>query len=282
MKYINFDKIEQNSFMKLVKEKSKLKWKEISNFLSVSKSMVYFYLNGHSKISLDKYHKLCNLANVKPVVEDYIEIKNKTEKIKKPKLNRELSELIGILAGDGHLSNFNYEISVSGHLYLDKDYLIKYVSCLFQHLFDVNVKIKKNKNSNGMRCVVNSKLLMKYLTESFEIPVGKKKGNLHIPIQIRNKKLFLKRYLRGLFDTDGSLYLRRKNSLVISIISRDPVFLEEIRLSFIELGYSPSISGKNLYIYDQKEIKKFFNDIGSKNKKHILKYDNFINKLFIY
>jgi len=268
--------------MKLVKKKSQLKWEEIANFLKISRPMIFFYLNGHSKIPKENYQKLCSLVKIKPFIKKYIEITNKTRKIKKPsKITSSLAELIGSLAGDGHISNINYEIAISGHIKLDKEYLHKNISKIFKDLFEVNVKNKEHLATNNLRIVINSKELVEYLTTEFKLPIGKKKGRLHIPKQIKNTNKLLKNYIKGLFDTDGSVYLRRGNSLVVSIISRDPNFLEEIRSSLIKLGYDASVSGKNLYIYKQDQIRRFFFDIQPNNQKHKLKYDNFINKLSV-
>ena len=190
-----------------------------------------------------------------------------------------LAELLGVLAGDGHVSRINYEISVTCHKKLDKDYINNRVSKLFLDLFSIDAKIRESKENNVVRCSVHSKMLSEYLTTNFLIPRGKKKGKLHIPTQIRTEKELLIPYIRGLFDTDGSIYCRRKKSLVVSIISRDPVFLHEVKTCLTGLGYSPSVSGKNLYLYTQEEIKRFFREIKPANLKHLNRYDNFINKV---
>jgi DNA-binding transcriptional regulator WhiA len=153
------------------------------------------------------------------------------------------------------------------------------VSRLFRDLFEVNVKIKEQDHNNTIKSVVNSKMLSQFLTNKFKIPKGKKKGSLHIPKQILKRKKLLRPYIRGLFDTDGSFYLRRKTSMVISIASRDPPYLEEVKQALIFLNYKPSVSGKNLCVYKQEQIKLFFKEIGSSNKKHRNKYDNFIKKI---
>ena len=279
MKYINFTLNQQTFFMKQVKEKSNLTWEKIAKLLKISRSMVFFYLNDYSKIPLENYYKLCNISKIKKSKIKTIEIKNKTEEIKQiKKITQELAELIGSLAGDGHLSHHNYEIVISGHKKLDKEYLTTHIKNIFIKLFNVNVKIKIQNYSNGMRIVVNSKKLMEYLTNEFKLPIGPKKGKLHIPSKIKNNSNLLKKYIRGLFDTDGSIYLKRKNSIVTSIISRDPSFLNEVKIALTKLGYTPSVSGKNLYIYSQKEVKKFFKDIKPQNNRHTKNYDKFINQ----
>jgi DNA-binding CsgD family transcriptional regulator len=249
MEYIDFNMNKQKEFMRLVKFKSNYTWKEIARYLKINRSMVYFYLGGHSKISLKNYNMLCALAKIKRNGRSIVEINNKTKPIKILKsINNELSELLGILSGDGHISKTNYEVSVSGNLREGKDYMTKHVKGLFEKLFWCHVRIYEYRPNNNIKCIVNSKMLVEFLNKIYGLPIGKKKNRLHIPTQIMHNKSHIKNYLRGLFDTDGSVYKRRKKDLVISIIARDKVFLEEVKNGLITLGYTPSISGKNLYI----------------------------------
>jgi DNA-binding transcriptional regulator WhiA len=282
MKYINFTKTNQITFMREVKAKTNLTWEKIAQELFVSRAMIFFYLNAKSKIPENKYKLLCALANVKPEVRSYIEIYNKTKIISLPKKTSEnLAEILGALAGDGHLSHHNYEINITGHRVLDRDYITSHLAKLFNSVFDIKLKIKEQNHNTTIKGVINSKMLMKFLTKEFYIPIGKKKGRLHIPPKIFEKQKLLKAYIRGLFDTDGSVYLRREKNVVVSIISRDQQFLQEVKEAFEQLSYNPCVSGKNLYIYRQKQVKRFFEEIKSSNKKHLERYDNFINRTFV-
>jgi len=241
--------------------------------------MIFFYLNAHSKIPFKSYKKLCRLINIEPYNRPYIEINNKIKKIKKiGRVGKDLAELIGILAGDGHISLKKYEVSVSGHLKLDKEFIKFYVCNLFKKIFGIAPKIKIYVPNNNIRCVINSKKLVEYLTKKFKLPKGKKKGKLHIPLLIKKDIKLLNHYIRGLFDTDGSIYSRRKKDLVVSIISGDLRFLKEVKEGLIILGYHPSTSTKNLYIYRQNEVKKFFSEIKPSNKKHLNRYNYFYQK----
>ncbi len=277
MKYLDFSKKDQISFMRLVKERSNLKWEKIAHFLGIHRSMIFFYLNGKSKIPYENYKKLCSLAKIKQSHKSYVFIKNKIQPINKINMiDNNLAELLGILAGDGHISNINYEVCVSGHMILDKEYINKNVVFLFEKLFGLDSKLKIYKPYTHLRCCVNSKLLIEYLSKEFNLPVGKKKGNLHIPKQIIEDKLLLKYYIRGLFDTDGSVYFRRKKDIVVSIISGDLLFLNEVKNALKILGYNPCVSGKNLYLYKKEEVKRFFSEINPINKKHLDRYSNFL------
>jgi len=123
MKYINFSKNKQTLFLRLIKKKTNYSWIKLANFLEVSKSMVYFYLNEHSKLPYNHYLRLCILAKIKMESNlNLVEIKNKEEKIKLPNLSSKLAEFLGALAGDGHLNRVTYEVSISMDKDLDKNY----------------------------------------------------------------------------------------------------------------------------------------------------------------
>lgn len=197
--------------MQLVKQRSNLTWKNIANNVGINRSMIFFYLDGHSKISLDNYRRLCLIAQLRPEKIDLVEINNKAYHIRKPNtLNEDLAELVGIIAGDGHISAVNYEVSVSGNLLHDGAYIKAYVKCLFERIFSCHARIYTYKPNHNIKCIVHSKELVEYLNKRFRLPIGRKKNRLHIPKEIANNKKYLKPFIRGLFDTDGSIYQRRK------------------------------------------------------------------------
>ena len=276
MQYLLFKKGEQTNFLREVKSKLNITWLTLSNFLGIDRSMIYHYLSEHSKIPLDSYKSLCKLAKVDTKSMELIEIKNKVKPVFLPRsLTNSLAELIGIIAGDGHISGVNYEISVSGHKELDYNFLTKHVGNLIYNLFKLPIKIKESKTSNGMRVTINSKLIVEYFSKKFDLPIGKKKGNLHIPKQIKEENKFIIPYIRGLFDTDGSIYLRRKKNLVVCITSRDYAYLSEVKKAFLDAGFNPSVSGKDLYLYGNSQVNKFFNKVKPKNKKHLSRYNSY-------
>lgn len=98
-------------------------------------------------------------------------------------------------------------------------------------------------------------------------------GKLKIPEQIKNSRRFLISYLRGLFDTDGTIYIRRKKDLVLEISSADGRFLKEVNESLCSLGFNSRKYKKHLSLYNKKDIVKFFNLIKPANSKHLKKFN---------
>jgi hypothetical protein len=276
MEFVNFPRNQQQIFLKTIKRTTRLTWNKLSKILNVNRSMIYFYLSEYSKLPYSHYLALCKLAKMEanPKI-PIIAIKNRTETIPLPELNDTLAEFLGALAGDGHLNKVTYEISISMDKDLDKQYS-QYILKLYKQLFGICARTYVQKTSNKIKCFAYSQDLVNQLSKIYNLPIGKKKGNLHIPEQIKTNKNLLRSYIRGLFDTDGSIHRHHTNTAMIEIVSRDPIFIQEIKQAVTNLGFTSSLSNKNLYIYRQKEITKFFNEIKPANPKHIYKYEYYI------
>ncbi len=191
-----------------------------------------------------------------------------------PPLNKELAEIFGILNGDGHLSRINYEISVIGNVKTDIDYF-KYLKKKFEKAFGRGFKIEKFESYIKLRAY--SVNLVNWLHNYHHLPKGKKKGNLSISNKILNNRSLLVPYFRGLFDTDGTFYIRRGNEPVIEISSADKKYLQQIRKGISSLGFNVGIGEKMIFIYNKKQIEKFFKIIKPANSKHLKKYRLYSN-----
>ena len=75
MEYINFPKNKQTEFLRLIKRKTEKSWEDLASFLEISRSMIFFYLNEHSKLSYQNYIRLCELANLKVEEKRLVEIR---------------------------------------------------------------------------------------------------------------------------------------------------------------------------------------------------------------
>ena len=73
--------------------------------------------------------------------------------------------------------------------------------------------------------------------ETNQILTGEKKGKLFVPKQVFRRREWIIHYIRGLFDTDGSFYIRREKDPVIEISSADIRFLKEIKSTLNLLGF---------------------------------------------
>jgi len=273
MQYLDIPKREQNNFLKEAKDKLQLTWKDFASFLGVNRSMIYFYANGSSHLPLKSYIFICNKINRQLDIVPTIEISNKIKNLNFPIFCEKLAEFLGILAGDGHINDESYEVSVALDKNSDKEYS-RYVECLFTELF--GFKPAFFHQNNVTRIKTYSKSLVSHLAEVFGRVNGGKVNKLHIPQIVWDDKKYLSAFLRGVFDTDGSFHRHRKNDAVVEFTSCDKPFLQEIVKALDILGFRASSSGKNIYIYAKQDIKRFFEIVGSSNPKNLKKYQYFL------
>lgn len=202
------------------------------------------------------------------------------KQINHPKKSPMLAELVGILIGDGGITD--YQVRVILNKETDKEYS-RYVTKTFRYLFHLESTIREEKDEKVCEVVISSRNLVKYLRK-----LGLKKGNkirqqIDIPDWIkRNEKLTIA-CLRGLVDTDGSFYVdihKLKNryyfnpGLVFTTCSL-PLFLS-VKKILRELNYHPTGNKRNIFLRREGEIIRYFKEIGSNNPKHILKFEEFL------
>jgi len=183
-----------------------------------------------------------------------------------------LAEIIGVLNGDGYISPLNYEICVVGNCH-EKNYLY-YLKKLFEKNFRINFNYQIDKSKFKLRGY--SIKLFDLLTKEYGLPKGNKMGKLKIPLKIKENKDFLISYIRGLFDTDGTIYTRRKRDPVIEISSGDNKYLKEVKQTLNSLGFKAGIGKHRTFIYNKEDVRRFFNLIKPANTKHLKKYKEYL------
>ncbi len=207
---------------------------------------------------------------------------------------KELSEFFGILTGDGYVGRCknNYVIEVAGNKIKDKEYLENYVYNLFFALFRIKPKLYYRKDQSTMYLRVHSKAILEFI-ENKGFEKGLKKKAI-IPLWIKDNKLFLIYFVKGLFDTDGCICLKKKEGKLyptMNIGSKSDILLLKIKEFLIEQEissyfatinydnerYKTKFKGYQIQINGYKNIISWFDKIGSNKKRNILKYQEMIN-----
>lgn len=274
---IIYTKLKEKDRIKLflaAKKESRNSWNFLYPKLNVSRSMFFKYLSGKYAIPEELFLKLETIADVNVDVQEFIaKEKYLQKKISSIQMNNSLAEILGVINGDGHMNTLTYELCITGSI-LEKDYY-NYLKILFEKNLGLSFKIYEL--DRRIRLKVYSKALVEILSESYGLPLGNKTGKLRAPRIIFRKSSWVKSYLKGLFDTDGSFYTRRKMEPVVNISSADFNFLKEIckMLSSFNLKYS--LTEKNVYLYNRADIDRFFKLIKPSNSKHLKKYKQYLN-----
>jgi hypothetical protein len=279
--------------------KGKRCWLELAEYLNISPAYLSRDLKYENRIlSEDIYFNLCKIANVnfEEHIIDKLEdnwgqskggnISSRNTKDFIPPNNKEdLAEVIGIILGDGHVSEIKrgkktrvYCIRIAGNSKTDKDYIFRYIPNLFMKVFNEKGSIMTTPNKNCGYFTVYGKNLIEYIKLLGLKSGNKKKNNQGIPDWIKSDKILLARCIRGLIDTDGSIHKisKNNNNLRIDFTSKIPQLLIDTHEAFISLDFNPSkiICKSHFFLSRQKEIEKYIEKIGFSNSKNLKRYMN--------
>jgi len=187
-----------------------------------------------------------------------------------------LAEFVGLMLGDGNLysqvSTGNYQIRIAFNLKEEYEYLF-YVKNLALNLFNLSFYEKITKKENVVHLCKSSKKLLKFL-----ISIGINK-NKKIPNWIFKNKKYLKCCVRGLIDTDGSVFrMSNKDYRLIRIGFKNvnKKLLKNFRTALIKLDFYPSkiICNRQIFLSRKDEIKRYVKEIGFNNPKNKKRFIN--------
>lgn len=185
--------------------------------------------------------------------------------IKIPKrYSEKLAEFTGIMVGDGHISPTQLVVTVNKN---ETDYL-EYLKELIKSLFNVEAHKIEKKNKGAIDIYIGSTELVRLFLQ-MGLAMNKVREQVDVPSWIKTKKIYAERFLRGFFDTDGSIY-KLRFGIQISYKSASAPLLNSTRELLIGLGYRPSkITWQTLYLTRNRDLRRFFTEIRPTNKKHI-------------
>lgn len=204
-----------------------------------------------------------------------------------------LAEFFGILIGDGYIGKYgyNYVIEITGNKIKDMDYLENYVSKLINKFFNITPNLREKKNENTMYLRLMSKATFQFLNKKgFKIGV---KGRIKTPKWIKNKNSFMIEFIKGFFDTDGSVNFKNKEGKLyptISIGSKSDLLLKEMKSFLTKQGinsyfatikhhgerYKHPFETYQIQINGYKRILLWFSKIGSNNPRNINRFHEMI------
>lgn len=217
-------------------------------------------------------------------------------------MSPQLSELIGILLGDGHVGihrssstskckYIHYQIIIVGH-YIDDVKYLNYVNNLFFHLFHIKFNSKTIRNNGTIRLTINSKAIVNFLIDQFHLQKNKKSEKTCIPEKIMNSTVLVQRaFIKGLADTDFTFCFKKKHKdrhyyPVIKGKFVNKRIVENLKVLFNKLDFSSSTCynessfdkrfskkdiGHSIYLNGKHNLLKWINEIGFSNYKHIIK-----------
>ncbi len=203
--------------------------------------------------------------------------------IKKPDFSEELAEFVGIVLGDGSISNT--QVSFTFHAKDDREYS-DFVVGLSKKLFDVYVGNYHDKKANVIRLYISRVRLVKFCTEKLGLKKGHKiRQQVNIPDWIKDNKKYAIACVRGLIDTDGCIFSHRyqvKGKTYeykkLTFVSALQPLLDSVFNIIQHNGLNPRLAEKgqqglvDLRLDSIVDMRKYFEVFGSHNPKHLKRY----------
>ena len=186
-------------------------------------------------------------------------------------LTEQQSEILGILFGDGCLSRTERSvlITITGNKVDDEKYLLGHVRGLFLKAFDLELTSRYRHGENTMDLYRHSKKVASVL-HSWGMPFGLKKlEDLRPKIEVIPSA-----FIRGVFDTDGSVYRKYGPYAQIQFKAASKGFMGFVREHLVALGFHPTRLRPDetkfrFSLCRQNEIDAFFRTVSPTNPKHL-------------
>jgi len=211
-------------------------------------------------------------------------------------INEDLAEFIGAFVGDGCLSEYNRsdrkkgtikEIVFTGAWEKDYQYYKKIIQPILIKNFNISGTIKQREDDNSLRFRIFRRPIFSFLLE-IGFKFGPKSDNVEIPEMILNNNQLHRAFIRGLFNTDGTIYKRyskkytRHNRLysnykVIQFKAVSQKLIEQVHDLLLNLNLNPNkiIKTDNAWvcrITSQKEVNKFGREIITNHLYHLKRF----------
>jgi DNA-binding transcriptional regulator WhiA len=182
----------------------------------------------------------------------------------------ELAEFFGIMLGDGHVSQSQVIVTLG-----TKEYsYAKYVSLLMEKNFQTTPRIGIRRS--GYKDVYISSVELSKWLQKEGLVCNKVKSQVGVPSWVFQRNELMQSFLRGFFDTDGSVY-RLTYGVQISLTNKSLPLLLALQKMLNTLQYKPSaISAGKVYITNRTDVARFFKEIKPSNEKHIRRFKEYL------
>ncbi|MDP3052502.1 MAG: LAGLIDADG family homing endonuclease [bacterium] len=170
-------------------------------------------------------------------------------------LSGNLAEYIGVVLGDGNISKFprTERIIISANSN-NLGFVNRYTK-LTKQIFNKKPTVSKVYNKNNIRIG----LYQKEISKRLGIPSGDRgRLNIKTPNWILKNQSYLIRYLRGLFEAEGSLSVHKPTCTYnFQFSNKNQSLLKNVENGLKLLGYNPEIRKTSTRLRKKLEVEKF-------------------------
>lgn len=190
-----------------------------------------------------------------------------------PEKSPDLAEIIGIILGDGGVTNSQLTITLGR--YTDRDYAY-FVQELLQKVFGELPAWYESKKKSTISLTISGVNLIENLSQLGIGRGDKIRRQIDLPRWVWKNISYQIACVRGLIDTDGGLYFHKHwtkgikyRNLGLCFTSWSKPLLMSVSKILKTFNISHSIKKEGrIYIYNLNEIKKYFEIFGTNNPKH--------------
>lgn len=209
-----------------------------------------------------KIKKIDNFSNWRNQMIKDGKLKKSYEKLLK---NGDLAELMGVTLGDGTITKYDRTEEIRIFSNSNNLGFVNRYSSLVEKVFKKKPYVKKIKNIN---CIKIS-LYQKEISKRLGIPTGKRANlEIKVPNWILRDKKYIVRYLRGLYEAEGSFSVHKTTYTYKLIFSNTNIYmLNNVYTLLVKLGFSPHRSPKQIQLSKKLEVYKAMEVIGFRDYK---------------
>jgi len=195
-----------------------------------------------------------------------------------PRFSEELAEFCGIMLGDGCISKYQVKITLNSAEEFEYG---AYIVSLILNLFGIHPTLTRRLTTNAFDIVISRIGIVDFLTETCGLKLGNKvEQSADIPEWIKENKKYLRGCMRGLFDTDGSVFTHRYVSKgkeyrykKIGFTSLSMPLLDSVYKLLNDQGLKARFGSRfDVRIDGKKDVQRYFEVFGSHNSKHLNRY----------
>jgi len=303
---IRLPKERQKELIEKAKAKTGLSWSKFAQFFNLNAHYLSHELrNGICTLPIQTFERLCtiskekydNIAQIVPA--NWGQKKGGAKggggKPKKVKIladkSNDIAEIIGVILGDGHLEKSfrsgHYAVKICGGED-DLEYLASFVAPLFLRVFGKQLKNFRFKKAKGVMFYIHDKNVVFTLEHHGLKPGNKKDNDACVPPWVFENEAYLIACLRGIFDTDGTVFPKSANPRIpqLELTSKIEGIQRTFRQGLLQLGFKPSKWSKTdspkCGLYAKGQVVKFSKEIGFHNPKHRRRFEDIEQKVDLY
>ncbi len=154
--------------------------------------------------------------------------------------NGDLAELVGVILGDGHIRKYPRTEELSIFSNSNNSGFVKRYSSLIHSIFN---KVPTCTKHSGKNCI-RIRIYQKEISSRLGVPLSPRKDlELPVPDWILTKKSYIVRYLRGLYEAEGSFSVHKRTSTYkFFFTNKNTSLLHNVFMLLKKLGFHPHMS----------------------------------------